>query len=118
MPVRAPLCPFSRYSPTVVGMDLGYIHAPDPPRQVPDHIIDMLAAVIHVPEDPTLPPGSPELVRAVRDTARRHAERIWAEAVTMGAMWGLARNINTRVEVTAEQFEELKNGDLHPASRQ
>lgn len=56
-------------------------------RTAPDHVVDMILALMPVCADPS----DVEQARAKRATARAYANRIWAEAAHTGAAWGLAR---------------------------
>lgn len=78
----------------------------------PEHVIDMLAAVMRPPSRPAGPePGSVPFARLARAEAKVYADRIWAEAIRVGfqagAERGPARNPHLAgMVVTAERLAE------------
>lgn len=56
--------------------------ADDELRRAPEHVVDMLAAVMRPPARPTTgpAPGTVSYARLARAEARVYADRIWAEA--------------------------------------
>lgn len=67
--------------------------------KAPEHVVDMLLGALRPYSGP---PGAAGYAKAARADARRYADRIWAEAVHAGAVWGMARSSQTRIELSGE----------------
>ena len=77
-------------------------------RTAPEHVIDMLLAVMRPYGGPAGHPGEVSYARAARAEAKIYADRIWAEAAAAGAAWGLARNTQPiRIDLPTERLAEL-----------
>lgn len=61
------------------------------PDQPPQHLVDLIAAVVHVDDYAHGPAGSSGYAAAAQRLAREYVTRIWAEGWHTGVAWHAAR---------------------------